>query len=67
VRTTSAAVRRKGIHLGGSPSFVSLESMAGFLATNTTVVHYSSGSFAADISFDGNGFVTLYGDFLERV
>ena len=41
--------------------------MAGFLATNTTVVHYSSGSFAADISFDGNGFVTLYGDFLERV
>ena len=35
--------------------------MAGFLARNTTVVHYSSGSFAADISFDGDGFVTLYG------
>jgi len=31
------------------------------------VVHYSSGSFAADISFDGDGFVTLYEGFLERV
>ena len=31
------------------------------------VVHYSSGSFAADIEFDDDGFVTLYHDFLERV
>ena len=31
------------------------------------VVHYSSGSFAADISFDADGFVTLYEGFLERV
>ena len=31
------------------------------------VVHYSSGSFAADIEFDEDGFVTLYHDFLERV
>jgi len=31
------------------------------------VVHYSSGSFAADIEFDEDGFVTLYHGFLERV
>jgi uncharacterized protein len=31
------------------------------------VVHYSSGSFAAEIEFDEDGFVTLYHDFLERV
>jgi hypothetical protein len=31
------------------------------------IVHYSSGSFEADIHFDEDGFVTLYEDFLERV
>jgi hypothetical protein len=31
------------------------------------VVGYSSGSFAADIEFDADGFVTLYHGFLERV
>ena len=31
------------------------------------VVHYSSGSFAADIEFDEAGFVSLYHGFLERV
>jgi hypothetical protein len=31
------------------------------------VVHYSSGSFAADIAFDADGFVTVYEGFLERV
>ena len=31
------------------------------------VVRYSSGSFAADIEFDADGFVTLYHGFLERI
>jgi uncharacterized protein len=31
------------------------------------VVRYSSGSFAADIEFDAEGFVTRYEGFLERV
>jgi hypothetical protein len=31
------------------------------------VVRYSSDSFAADISFDGEGFVTTYERFLERI
>jgi hypothetical protein len=30
-------------------------------------IRYSSGSFAAEIEFDDDGFVTRYGDFLERV
>ena len=28
---------------------------------------YSSGSFAADITFDEDGFVTVYEGFLERI
>jgi uncharacterized protein len=31
------------------------------------VVRYSSGSFAADIAFDADGFVTSYEGFLERI
>jgi hypothetical protein len=31
------------------------------------VVRYSSGSFAADIAFDADGFVTDYEGFLERI
>lgn len=31
------------------------------------VVAYTSGSFSADIEFDADGFVQLYGGFLERV
>jgi hypothetical protein len=31
------------------------------------VVRYSSGSFAADIAFDEDGFVTTYEGFLERI
>jgi hypothetical protein len=31
------------------------------------IVRYSSGSFAADIEFDEDGFVTVYQGFLERV
>jgi hypothetical protein len=31
------------------------------------VVAFSSGSFAADIEFDADGFVTLYAGFLERL
>jgi hypothetical protein len=31
------------------------------------VVRYSSGTFAADIAFDAEGFVTVYEGFLERV
>jgi uncharacterized protein len=31
------------------------------------VVRYSSGSFAADIEFDAEGFVTRYEGFLERI
>jgi len=31
------------------------------------VVRYSSGSFAADITFDREGFVTSYEGFLERI
>ena len=31
------------------------------------VVGYSSGSFAADIEFDADGFVTMYDGFLERL
>jgi uncharacterized protein len=30
-------------------------------------VHYTSAGFEADISFDDDGFVTLYQDYLERV
>jgi hypothetical protein len=30
-------------------------------------VHYSSSGFEADISFDDDGFVTIYQDYLERV
>ena len=30
-------------------------------------VHYRSAGFSADISFDADGFVTLYQDYLERV
>ena len=31
------------------------------------VVRYSSNSYQADITFDADGFVTLYRDYLERV
>jgi uncharacterized protein len=31
------------------------------------VVRYTSGSYQADITFDTDGFVTLYQDYLERV
>jgi uncharacterized protein len=31
------------------------------------VVRYSSGSFTAEITFDEDGFVTLYEGFLERI
>ena len=31
------------------------------------VVRYASGSFAADIAFDADGFVTSYEGFLERI
>ena len=31
------------------------------------VVHYKSDGFEADISFDKDGFVTLYQDYLERI
>jgi uncharacterized protein len=31
------------------------------------VVRYSSGSFTADITFDEDGFVTIYEGFLERI
>jgi uncharacterized protein len=31
------------------------------------VVHYRSAGFEADISFDEDGFVVLYQDYLERV
>ena len=31
------------------------------------VVRYRSGGYQADISFDADGFVTLYQDYLERV
>jgi hypothetical protein len=31
------------------------------------VVHYQSGTFEADITFDADGFVTLYEDYLEQV
>ena len=31
------------------------------------VVRYSSGTFAADIAFDEDGFVTTYEGFLERL
>jgi uncharacterized protein len=31
------------------------------------VVRYSSGTFAANIAFDADGFVTVYDGFLERV
>jgi hypothetical protein len=31
------------------------------------IVGYSSGSFAADIEFDAEGFVTVYSGFLERL
>jgi hypothetical protein len=30
-------------------------------------VHYTSAGFEADISFDDDGFVTLYQDYLERI
>jgi hypothetical protein len=33
----------------------------------SSIVHFSSGSFEADIAFDEDGFVTRYEGFLERV
>lgn len=49
------------------PELTAAPSRQRYTPRGNRVVGYSSGSFAADIEFDADGFVTLYHGFLERV
>jgi uncharacterized protein len=49
------------------PELTAVPSQQRYEPRGDGVVGYSSGSFAADIEFDADGFVTLYQGFLERV
>jgi hypothetical protein len=49
------------------PSLEVVRSAQRYEPLDERVVHYSSGAFAANITFDEEGFVTLYDGFLERV
>jgi hypothetical protein len=49
------------------PELSTFESRQRYEPVGLRTIRYSSGSFAADIDFDDEGFVTLYHDFLERV
>jgi hypothetical protein len=74
----SLPVMRDGLLEAGSPRdyvmrFVTLPELDAirseqrYAPHGDSVVGYSSGSFAADIAFDADGFVTTYEGFLERV
>jgi hypothetical protein len=74
----SLPVVRDGLLDGGSardyvmcfvqvPSLDVVRSEQRYEPRGDRVIGYSSGSFAADIEFDADGFVTLYHGFLERV
>ena len=74
----SLPVMRDGLLAGGSardyimrfvrvPSLEVVPSDQRYEPLGDRVVRYSSGSFAANIEFDADGFVTLYEGFLERV
>jgi uncharacterized protein len=49
------------------PSLEVVPSMQRYEPLGDRVVRYTSGTFAANITFDEDGFVILYGGFLERV
>jgi hypothetical protein len=49
------------------PELTTVRSEQRYEPRGRRVVGYSSGSFAADIEFDEDGFVTVYEGFLERV
>jgi uncharacterized protein len=49
------------------PELTLMESEQRYEPLGDRVVRYSSGSFTADITFDEDGFVTLYEGFLERI
>ena len=49
------------------PELAVVSSRQRYEPTGGRVVRYSSGSFAADITFAADGFVTTYEGFLERV
>jgi uncharacterized protein len=49
------------------PELTVVRSNQRYAPRGARVVRYSSGSFAADITFDSEGFVTRYEGFLERV
>jgi hypothetical protein len=74
----SLPVTRDGLLVAGPPRdyrmrFVTVpelevvESEQRYTPRGNSVVDCSSGSFAADIEFDAEGFVTLYHGFLERL
>jgi hypothetical protein len=74
----SLPVMRDGLLDGGSPRtytmrFVRVPSLEvapseqRYEPLGVRTVRYSSGSFAANIEFDADGFVTAYEGFLERV
>jgi uncharacterized protein len=49
------------------PELVVVRNEQRYTPRGNRVVGYSSGSFAADITFDIDGFVTTYDGFLERI
>ena len=49
------------------PSLEVVRSQQRYEPLGERVVRYSSGSFAANIAFDVDGFVTMYDGFLERI
>jgi hypothetical protein len=49
------------------PELTVVSSEQRYTPRGNRVVGYSSGTFAADIEFDADGFVTLYHGFLERI
>jgi hypothetical protein len=74
----SLPVMRDGLLAGGSareyttrfvqvPSLEIIPSVQRYEPLGGRVVRFSSGTFAANIEFDVDGFVTLYDGFLERV
>src|SRR5262245_5960088 len=74
----SLPVMRDGLLEAGAPRdyvmrFVNLPELGAirseqrYTPRGDRVVGYSSGSFAADIAFDADGFVTTYEGFLERI
>ena len=74
----SLPVLRHGLHGGGAareftmawvavPGLTVSDSAQRYEPLGPGVVRYSSGSFSADIEFDGDGFVTRYPALAERI